>query len=197
MDDDDIYLPDYIQHSIDQLINFNKDCVGSLDMLFVNYKDNFNISILNCVRDYSLLHEATLCMKKSHWEKYKYKSSSKGEGKSIYGKDNKCYNTSIEKCMMCVVWDGNTFSKYNLLNNKINFKLNKEYIKILKNIFKKNGNMETDTQPNKETKIEISKELLQNIRNLIEITNERIQWKTEELLPVGIILKNIDELLKD
>ena len=57
--------------------------------------------------------------------------------------------------------------------------------------------MDSDTQPNKETKIEISKELLQNIRNLIEITNERIQWKTEELLPVGIILKNIDELLKD
>ena len=57
--------------------------------------------------------------------------------------------------------------------------------------------MESDTQSDKEPKIEISKELLQNIRNLIEITNDRIKWKTEELLPVGIILKNMDELLKD
>ena len=44
--------------------------------------------------------------------------------------------------------------------------------------------------------IEISKELLQNIRNLIEVTNDRIKWKTEELLPVGIMIKQIDELLK-
>jgi UV DNA damage repair endonuclease len=43
--------------------------------------------------------------------------------------------------------------------------------------------------------IEISKELLQNIRNLIEVTNDRIKWKTEELLPVGIMIKQIDELL--
>ena len=57
-----------------------------------------------------------------------------------------------------------------------------------------------ETESKNKTKIEtieISKELLQNIRNLIEITNDRIKWKTEELLPVGIILKNMDELLKD
>ena len=45
--------------------------------------------------------------------------------------------------------------------------------------------------------IEISKELLQNIRNLIEVTNDRIKWKTEELLPVGIMIKQIDELLSN
>ena len=32
----------------------------------------------------------------------------------------------------------------------------------------------------KET-VEISKELLQNIRNLIDIANTRIHWKTDEL----------------
>ena len=66
--------------------------------------------------------------------------------------NNKCYNTYIENCMLCVVWEGNTIPKYNLLNKKINLKLKKEYIKILKNIFQKNDNMETDTLPNKETK---------------------------------------------
>ena len=49
-----------------------------------------------------------------------------------------------------------------------------------------------------ETKtIEISLELLKNIRNLIEVTNSRVNWKIEELLPVGILIKQIDELLKN
>ena len=44
--------------------------------------------------------------------------------------------------------------------------------------------------------VEISVELLQNMRNIIEVTNARIQWKTEELLPVGLVIKQIDEHLK-
>ena len=49
---------------------------------------------------------------------------------------------------------------------------------------------------NEESKnIEIPIELLKNIRNLIEVTNTRINWKIEELLPVGIMIKQIDELL--
>ena len=54
-------------------------------------------------------------------------------------------------------------------------------------------------EPAKEEKetIEIPKELLLNIRNLIEVTNERVNWKIAELLPVGIMIKQIDELLQD
>ena len=50
------------------------------------------------------------------------------------------------------------------------------------------------TREKKET-VEISKELLQNIRNLIDVANARIHWKTEELLPIGLIIKQIDETL--
>ena len=46
----------------------------------------------------------------------------------------------------------------------------------------------------KET-VEISKELLQNIRNLIDVANARVHWKTEELLPIGLIIKQVDETL--
>ena len=56
-----------------------------------------------------------------------------------------------------------------------------------------------ETESKNKTKIEtieISKELLQNIRNLIEVTNERINWKIEELLPVGVIIQQLDGLLK-
>jgi len=55
--------------------------------------------------------------------------------------------------------------------------------------------MESETNTTEVTKIEISVELLQNIRNLIEVTNDRIKWKMEELLPVGVMIKQIDELL--
>lgn len=50
------------------------------------------------------------------------------------------------------------------------------------------------TREKKET-VEISKELLQNIRNLIDVANARVHWKTEELLPIGLIIKQIDETL--
>lgn len=52
----------------------------------------------------------------------------------------------------------------------------------------------TDTTEVK--RIEVPVEFLQSVRNLIEVTNERIKWKTEELLPVGILIKNLDELIK-
>ena len=44
--------------------------------------------------------------------------------------------------------------------------------------------------------VEISVELLQSMRNIIEVVNARIQWKTEELLPVGLVIKQLDEHLK-
>ena len=52
-------------------------------------------------------------------------------------------------------------------------------------------------EPEREKKetVEISKELLQNIRNLIDVANARVHWKTEELLPIGLIIKQIDETL--
>jgi len=45
-------------------------------------------------------------------------------------------------------------------------------------------------------KVEVSLELMQNLRNIIEVANGRIQWKTEELLPVGMIIKQLDDILK-
>ena len=52
----------------------------------------------------------------------------------------------------------------------------------------------------KETKdvqmVEVSLDLLKNLRNLLEVSNERMKWKLEELLPVGITLQQVDEILK-
>ena len=57
----------------------------------------------------------------------------------------------------------------------------------------------TKPQPQQTEKmltVEISVELLQNMRNIIEVANARIHWKTEELLPIGLVTKQIDDHLK-
>ena len=192
MDDDDIYLPSYLNHSIDILINHKKDITGCLDMLFIYPEKDYKTSYIRCIQDYKLYHEATLCMKKSHWKKYKYEVSSIGEGKDIYGSSKLCFNSDIIKCMICVCWKGNTVNKDRFLEYPIDMNIEGDSLNILKNIFN-----DFKMEEKKDIKIEISKELLQNIRNLIEVTNDRIKWKTEELLPVGVMIKQIDELLSN
>ena len=44
--------------------------------------------------------------------------------------------------------------------------------------------------------VEVSLDLLKNLRNLLEVSNERIRWKLEELLPIGITIQQVDEILK-
>ena len=44
--------------------------------------------------------------------------------------------------------------------------------------------------------VEVSLDLLKNLRNLLEVSNERMKWKLEELLPVGITIQQLDEILK-
>jgi len=46
-------------------------------------------------------------------------------------------------------------------------------------------------------KVEVPLELIISVRNVIEVANGRINWKTEELLPVGLLLKHIDEIIKE
>ena len=95
--------------------------------------------------------------------------------------------------MICVCWDGNTVNKDKFLDNKINMNIRGDSLNILKKIFN-NSKMETIKEETKN--IEIPVELLKNIRNLIEVTNTRVNWKIEELLPVGILIKQIDGLIE-
>ena len=44
--------------------------------------------------------------------------------------------------------------------------------------------------------VEVSLDLLKSIRNLLEVTNDRMKWKLEELLPVGLTIQQLDEVLK-
>ena len=44
--------------------------------------------------------------------------------------------------------------------------------------------------------VKVSLDLLKSIRNLLEVTNDRMKWKLEELLPVGLTIQQLDEVLK-
>lgn len=184
MDDDDIYISSYIRNSIEMLLNFDKDIVGCIDMLFIYPNDNYKMTFIQCV-DYELYDESTLCMKKSHWEKYTYKDSSQGEGEDIYGKEEICGITKSKDCIICVCWEGNTINKDEFKTDIIDLNIQGEQIDILKTIF----NKETD-------KIRIPIKLLQNYHNLLESANNRIKWKTSEILSIGLIIKQIDDLLE-
>ena len=46
-------------------------------------------------------------------------------------------------------------------------------------------------------KVEVSLELIKSLRNVIEVANERIKWKIEELLPIGVLVRQLDEIIKE
>lgn len=52
-------------------------------------------------------------------------------------------------------------------------------------------------QQKQEKKVEVPFELILSIRNVIEVASERINWKTDELLPIGMLIKHIDEIIKE
>ena len=106
----------------------------------------------------------------------------------------------IEHCMVCVIWDKNTINKDIFTQYVIDARLDETSLKLLKKIYgtSKMENIESGDSRNNDSilTVEIPLELLKNIRNLIEIANSRIQWKLEELYPVGNMVKELDDLLK-
>jgi hypothetical protein len=60
-----------------------------------------------------------------------------------------------------------------------------------------NNNNNNNKDNNNKDNIEVSIDFIKNVRNLIEVVNDRMKWKTEELLPVGIMVKQLDDLLKN
>ena len=44
--------------------------------------------------------------------------------------------------------------------------------------------------------VEVPKDLIINMKNMIEVVNGRINWKTSELLPMGLLCKQLDEIIE-
>ena len=115
MDDDDIYLPSYVDYTTTMLIEtFKKGIglVGSNQMLFIYPNDNYKISGINCgaLRQ---IHEGTMCYHKKYIKAMGgYQRNSKGEGaRLIDGNEKLCMNLDIYKQMICVGHGNNTVDK--------------------------------------------------------------------------------------
>jgi hypothetical protein len=55
--------------------------------------------------------------------------------------------------------------------------------------------MKSSSNKSKIDTVEIPVDFIRNIRNIIYATSERVQWKTEELFPVGLAIRQLDQLL--
>ena len=112
MDDDDIYFPQYIEHSVETLKSKKVGLVGSNCMLFVFPYRHWKTTAIRC-KAKRQIHEATMCFYKKHFTSmggFVKKNISEGT-KMIDHNENNTELTDIAKCMMCVSHKKNTFSK--------------------------------------------------------------------------------------
>jgi len=113
MDDDDIYQPTYVKTSIDTMINNNKKCVGSNQMIFY-FKDkpDKRLTIIRCQAKRQI-HEATMCFTKKYFNSMNgFKRNSQGEGVGLIDfNDKNVENIPIDDLMICVAHKGQTLSK--------------------------------------------------------------------------------------
>jgi len=135
MDDDDIYFPSYIKHSVETLKGSKIGLVGSNHMLFSYSTHNYNTSKIECSAKRQI-HEATMCFTKKYFNSMPgFGKSSLGEGANMIDHNEKNANyTDITQCMCCVCHDGNSFSKEQFYKYKCEFELDKNYLLLLEQI---------------------------------------------------------------
>ena len=136
MDDDDIYFPSYIKHSIDTLKGSKIGLVGSNNMLFVYSTHNYNMSKIECHAKRQI-HEATMCFTKKYFNSMPgFGKNSLGEGANMIDfNENNANYTDITQCMACVCHNGNSFNKEQFYKYIIDTDLgDKNYITLLENI---------------------------------------------------------------
>jgi len=135
MDDDDIYLPSYIKHSVETMKRNKSGLVGSNGMLFVFPYKNFQMAQIQCSAKRQI-HEATMMFTKKYYRSMKgFNKNSKGEGSSMVDySENRCTITDITKSMVCVAHKNNTIDKERFADAKIEAEMSELYKKILSDI---------------------------------------------------------------
>ena len=143
MDDDDIYLPSYIKHSVTQLKKTKIGFVGSKDMQLMFPQHNYNISKFQG-QSKRQIHEATMCFTKKYFNSMPgfKKGVGHAEGSSMIDYNEKNVGeTDITQCMICIVHSENTYNKESFTHKRFHFKHSYNmapYIKILTKILKIN-----------------------------------------------------------
>jgi hypothetical protein len=133
MDSDDIYLPQYIESSIQLMQDKKKNATGTSDMVFL-FKDGYAGAMRNLLL--SMANEATLVYRKSFWEACPFSTAQTNEGISfLLGRHWEVGHSRISNVMICLCHDENTVDK-NVWrqNNAITLPDHKIYIPFLKKL---------------------------------------------------------------
>jgi len=137
VDDDDIYLNDYVKNSYETLKNNKAGLVGSNGMIFTYPKENFKMTGIKC-KELFQIHEATMCFSKKYFNSMGgFNKSSQGEGAGfILDRKSGIVETDIRDCMICVAHDGNTVDKnqFNTDKNQTGVEYDGDRKQILKQI---------------------------------------------------------------
>ena len=114
MDSDDIYFPQYLKYSIQNIRSAsNKGMSSSNEMLFLFPHYDYKICAIRC-QAIRQCHEACMVGTKQYLRSMNYfdKKQEKGEGASVIdGNENAVINLPIQHLMICVCHNNNTCSK--------------------------------------------------------------------------------------
>ena len=113
MDSDDIYFPQYLKYSIQNLKVAKKGLSSSNQMLFLFPHYDYKICAIQC-QAIRQAHEACMVGTKKYLRSMNYfnKKAEKGEGASVIdGNEKNVLNLDIQNLMICVCHNNNTCSK--------------------------------------------------------------------------------------
>tara|TARA_R110000744_G_scaffold141264_2_gene252643 strand:- start:8086 stop:8739 length:654 start_codon:yes stop_codon:yes gene_type:complete len=111
MDDDDLYNPAYIRHSVETLKNNKVGLVGSNAMIFCFIEDDFILRGMKC-EGLNQIHEATMVFTKKFFKSMGgFGLTSKGEGGTFLKDTSNVALSDINKLMICCCWENNTIDK--------------------------------------------------------------------------------------
>lgn len=137
MDDDDIYMNDYVKYSYETLRDNRAGLVGCNSMIFCYPKEDFKMTGIRC-RELFQIHEATMCFTRKYFNSMGgFEKSSQGEGgKFILNQKKNIAVTDINYLMICVAHEGNTVDKeqFNTERNDVNANYKGDRKAILKEV---------------------------------------------------------------
>ena len=122
MDDDDIYFPEYIKHSVDLLTKSkNTGLVGSNKMYLVYPNHKYDVAFIECEHKRQI-NEGTMCFTKKYFNNMGgFNKTSLGEGTKMIDHNEKSVElTDINKVCMQIVHYKNTYAKDRFYEYKIN-----------------------------------------------------------------------------
>ena len=120
LDSDDLYLSDWLNHSLEVMREGKYGLVGSNQMIFCFPHKDFLMTGIQCGTK-RMIHESGMLFKKQHWRATGgFLKNSAGEGtKLVDGMIDKSVGmTEIQKCLICLCHKSNSVPKDRFLESQ-------------------------------------------------------------------------------